>query len=80
LAELAASAANVRCCDKNNDDKGGGNDDSNDGGAQDDNRRNHGAHNEDGDEGVTVDVAEQADGAVPEQLQKFPLKGKEIRL
>lgn len=72
LAEQAASAASVRWCDKNNDDKGGGNDDNNDGGAQDDNSCNYGAHNEDEDEGVT------ADGVVPERLQKFPLKDKEV--
>jgi hypothetical protein len=78
LAEQAASEANVRCRDKNNDDKVGDNDDSNDGGAPDDNRRNHGAHNEDVDEGVTVGAVERADGVVPEQLQKFLSKGKEI--
>jgi hypothetical protein len=78
LAEQAALAASVRCCGKNNDDKGGDNDDSNDGGARDDNRHNHGAHNEDGDEGVAAGVVERVDEVVPEQSQKFLLKGKEI--
>jgi hypothetical protein len=73
-----ALAASGRWRGKNNDDKDGGNDDSNDDDVQDDNRRNCGAHNEDGDEGVTVGVVEPADEEAPEQLQKFLLKDKEI--
>jgi hypothetical protein len=67
LAEQAASAASVHCCDKSNDDTGGCNGDSNDGGAQDDNRRNYGAHNEDVDEGAMAGVVESEDGVAAEQ-------------